>query len=246
MADKITGTQNLRENKSSKWDRGLLCVGSDRIYVLSTGFYQPLVVWCIINSLRIPHWDKVICNGDDDRGVSLLPYYTGHNFRSVLLLRHFRKSNKSPVIICPTLESNPRPLVSGSRIWSPLCQRGSPPTSKSSFCRFYFFGELGGVTISTRWLIVVGCVELKIELSGVPLERRMSSRGQEQDDGDEQSNLSTSLLLYVLNICISAVYVVLHCVQDKADIKLSNYTLPDPGIEPETPCPAVATTRPMR
>ncbi|KAF9811405.1 hypothetical protein SFRURICE_002774, partial [Spodoptera frugiperda] len=103
--------------------------------------YQPLVVWCIINSLRIPHWDKVICNGDDDRGVSLLPYYTGHNFRSVLLLRHFRKSNKSPVIICPTLESNPRPLVSGSRIWSPLCQRGSPPTSKSSFCRFYFFGE---------------------------------------------------------------------------------------------------------
>uniref|UniRef100_A0A2H1WJI1 SFRICE_017565 n=1 Tax=Spodoptera frugiperda TaxID=7108 RepID=A0A2H1WJI1_SPOFR len=33
-----------------------------------------------------------------------------------------------------------------------------------------------------RKVVVVGCVELKIELSGVPLERPMSSSGREQTD----------------------------------------------------------------
>uniref|UniRef100_A0A2H1WII6 SFRICE_035059 n=1 Tax=Spodoptera frugiperda TaxID=7108 RepID=A0A2H1WII6_SPOFR len=35
------------------------------------------------------------------------------------------------------------------------------------------------------WLVVVGCVELKIELSGVPLERPMYSGGREQADDDK-------------------------------------------------------------
>ncbi|KAF9799223.1 hypothetical protein SFRURICE_006483 [Spodoptera frugiperda] len=43
---------------------------------------------------------------------------------SVLLLRNFRKSEKNPVILCPTRESNPRPLVRQSHL-RPLDQRGS-------------------------------------------------------------------------------------------------------------------------
>ncbi|KAF9800951.1 hypothetical protein SFRURICE_014124 [Spodoptera frugiperda] len=43
---------------------------------------------------------------------------------SVLLPRNFRKFEKSPVILCPTRESNPRPLVRQSYL-RPLDQRGS-------------------------------------------------------------------------------------------------------------------------
>ncbi|KAF9790006.1 hypothetical protein SFRURICE_002371 [Spodoptera frugiperda] len=43
---------------------------------------------------------------------------------SVLLLRNFRKSEKCPAILCPTRESNPRPLVRQSHL-QPLDQRGS-------------------------------------------------------------------------------------------------------------------------
>ncbi|KAF9796143.1 hypothetical protein SFRURICE_013607 [Spodoptera frugiperda] len=42
---------------------------------------------------------------------------------SVLLLRNFRKTEKSPGIPCPTRESNPRPLVRQSHL-RPLDQRG--------------------------------------------------------------------------------------------------------------------------
>ncbi|KAF9804808.1 hypothetical protein SFRURICE_007711 [Spodoptera frugiperda] len=38
--------------------------------------------------------------------------------------KFFRKSEKSPVILCPTRESNPRPLVRQSHL-RPLDQRGS-------------------------------------------------------------------------------------------------------------------------
>ncbi|KAF9794708.1 hypothetical protein SFRURICE_019586, partial [Spodoptera frugiperda] len=43
---------------------------------------------------------------------------------SVLLLRNFRKSEKSPPIFCPTRESNPKPLLRQSHL-QPLDQRGS-------------------------------------------------------------------------------------------------------------------------
>ncbi|KAF9803656.1 hypothetical protein SFRURICE_003368 [Spodoptera frugiperda] len=43
---------------------------------------------------------------------------------SVLPLRNFRKTEKSPVILCPTRESNPRPLARQSQL-QPLGQRGS-------------------------------------------------------------------------------------------------------------------------
>uniref|UniRef100_A0A2H1WLA8 SFRICE_005783 n=1 Tax=Spodoptera frugiperda TaxID=7108 RepID=A0A2H1WLA8_SPOFR len=43
---------------------------------------------------------------------------------SVLPPRNFRKSVKSPVILCPTRESNPRPLIRQSHL-RPFDQRGS-------------------------------------------------------------------------------------------------------------------------
>ncbi|KAF9823752.1 hypothetical protein SFRURICE_017315 [Spodoptera frugiperda] len=52
---------------------------------------------------------------------------------SVLLLRNFRKTYKSPVILCSTLESNPRPLVRQSHL-RPLDQRGSHSTNEA-VCR---------------------------------------------------------------------------------------------------------------
>ncbi|KAF9814823.1 hypothetical protein SFRURICE_015395, partial [Spodoptera frugiperda] len=46
------------------------------------------------------------------------------NLDSVLPLRNFRKTEKSPVILRPTRESNPRPLARQSHL-QPLGQRGS-------------------------------------------------------------------------------------------------------------------------
>ncbi|KAF9799020.1 hypothetical protein SFRURICE_017735, partial [Spodoptera frugiperda] len=43
---------------------------------------------------------------------------------SVLLLRNFRKTEKSPIILRPTRESNPRPLAQQSHL-QPLGHRGS-------------------------------------------------------------------------------------------------------------------------
>ncbi|KAF9787609.1 hypothetical protein SFRURICE_001661 [Spodoptera frugiperda] len=43
---------------------------------------------------------------------------------SVPPLRNFRKTEKSPVMLCPTRESNPRPLAWQSQL-QPLGQRGS-------------------------------------------------------------------------------------------------------------------------
>ncbi|KAF9796064.1 hypothetical protein SFRURICE_006843 [Spodoptera frugiperda] len=52
---------------------------------------------------------------------------TFHNLcNSVLLLRNFRKTEKSPIILRPTRESNPRPLAQQSHL-QPLGHRGSLP-----------------------------------------------------------------------------------------------------------------------
>uniref|UniRef100_A0A2H1VTG0 Fatty acyl-CoA reductase n=1 Tax=Spodoptera frugiperda TaxID=7108 RepID=A0A2H1VTG0_SPOFR len=51
---------------------------------------------------------------------------------SVLPLRNFRKSEKSPVILRPTRESNPRPLARKSHL-QPLGQRGSHRTNTSTY-----------------------------------------------------------------------------------------------------------------
>ena len=49
--------------------------------------------------------------------------------------------------------------------------------------------QLDGVTIVAKWLASTGCEELKIELSGVPLERPMSSSGLGQaDDNDDDDD----------------------------------------------------------
>uniref|UniRef100_A0A2H1W012 SFRICE_016934 n=1 Tax=Spodoptera frugiperda TaxID=7108 RepID=A0A2H1W012_SPOFR len=50
---------------------------------------------------------------------------------SVLAPRKFRKSKNSPVILCPTRGSNPRPLVRQSHL-RPLDQRGSHTNSVMS------------------------------------------------------------------------------------------------------------------
>uniref|UniRef100_A0A2H1W755 SFRICE_015845 n=1 Tax=Spodoptera frugiperda TaxID=7108 RepID=A0A2H1W755_SPOFR len=80
--------------------------------------------------------------GDDDRdvagggrGILVDHFYIGgepiaiyrahFHSDSVLLLRNFRKTEYTPVILCPTRESNPRHLVRQSHL-RPLDQRGSP------------------------------------------------------------------------------------------------------------------------
>ncbi|KAF9800897.1 hypothetical protein SFRURICE_012756 [Spodoptera frugiperda] len=66
-------------------------------------------------------YNKEYHNPGRDRACSGRPEFRGD---SVLLLRNFRKSEKSPVILRPTRESSPRPLA---RQWhlQPLGQRGS-------------------------------------------------------------------------------------------------------------------------
>ncbi|KAF9805572.1 hypothetical protein SFRURICE_020957 [Spodoptera frugiperda] len=53
--------------------------------------------------------------------------YKSHVIGDSVLLRNFRKTEKSPVILCPTREWNPRPLARQSHL-QPLGQRGSLQT----------------------------------------------------------------------------------------------------------------------
>ena len=48
--------------------------------------------------------------------------------------------------------------------------------------------QLDGVAIFAKWLASAGCEELKIELSGVPLEKPMSSSGLGQADDDDDDD----------------------------------------------------------
>ncbi|KAF9795692.1 hypothetical protein SFRURICE_018258 [Spodoptera frugiperda] len=56
-------------------------------------------------------------------GDSIAIYLPGTFPDSVVVVRNFRKTEKSPVILRPTRESNPRPLARQSHL-QPLGQRG--------------------------------------------------------------------------------------------------------------------------
>ena len=60
--------------------------------------------------------------------------------------------------------------------------------------------QLDGVKIFAKWLASAGCEELKIELSGVPLERSMSSSGlgQADDDDDSYKKMVDSIMSEIL------------------------------------------------
>ncbi|KAF9794327.1 hypothetical protein SFRURICE_019050 [Spodoptera frugiperda] len=69
-----------------------------------------------------------MCLGVDIGAADCLAGYRGSGLKeegrdSVLLLRNLRKTEKSPVVLCPTQESNPRPLVRQSHL-RPLDQQG--------------------------------------------------------------------------------------------------------------------------
>ncbi|KAF9798950.1 hypothetical protein SFRURICE_011589, partial [Spodoptera frugiperda] len=70
---------------------------------------------------------------------------------SVLLLRNFRKPVKTPVILCPIRESNPRPLVRQSHL-RPLDQRGSQEWNTIRIiCQFYHKPLGGKSSLRLKW-----------------------------------------------------------------------------------------------
>ena len=54
--------------------------------------------------------------------------------------------------------------------------------------------QLDGVTIFAKWLASAGCEELKTKLSGVSLERPMSSSGLRQADDDDDDDFNSNVL----------------------------------------------------
>ncbi|KAF9793661.1 hypothetical protein SFRURICE_002320 [Spodoptera frugiperda] len=71
---------------------------------------------------------------------------------SVLLLRYFRKAEKSPVILCPTWESNPRPLARHGL----KCDKGDPRAGQSIMGFFRFFANFSAVAWSLESCPVYG------------------------------------------------------------------------------------------
>ncbi|KAF9788975.1 hypothetical protein SFRURICE_016835, partial [Spodoptera frugiperda] len=166
----------------------------------------------------------------------------------------FRKSEKSPVILCPTRESNPRPLVRQSHL-RPLDQRG--------FIRpFYTFKDQAKYVLLGFFLIFQKLLISSTESKIVPSNRRgaVQPAAVQADSIHARSNST--------NCCFRSgchVYVNLYVCKRTHDTggnprlratiqkfwknrnKPSN-TLPDPGIKPETSCPSVAlpTTRPTQ
>ncbi|KAF9811332.1 hypothetical protein SFRURICE_002701 [Spodoptera frugiperda] len=65
-----------------------------------------------------------LCSKSHVIGGEPIAIYRAHFPDSVLLLRNFRKTEKSPIILRPTRESNPRPLAQQSHL-QPLGHRGS-------------------------------------------------------------------------------------------------------------------------
>ncbi|KAF9817322.1 hypothetical protein SFRURICE_010781 [Spodoptera frugiperda] len=150
---------------------------------------------------------------------------------SVLLPRNFRKSEKSPVILCPTRESNPRPLVWQSHL-RPLDQQASQNT-KDDFEKLGCIGRASGLK---NIVGTIDCTHIKITKPRGIFHTEQYRNKKRYFSLNVQANIPGTFPDSVLT----------EIFFEKP--KKPSYTSPDPGIELETPCPAVAlaTTEPTR